>query len=406
MAVRRGEPDRPLHIGLLAPAIPASGIANGIVTYTRIMRDALRAQGHQVSILTAFDYEDERGEPHKRAPEGLVRSGLASLRGRLDRARRSRRISPGPFIATLREVNARLPLDVLEMEESFGWSRDLMGRGPTIVTRLHGPHIYGKDDLETDEERATSEQRIVDEGRSLAVIRALTSPSARLLKATLDHYRVRPPIAETIPNPIPVAPPAERWSLGRADPDQLLCVGRFDTRKGADVVVEAFQRALRQRPGLRLVMVGPDPGLTQPDGGRVHFADHVRTLSPEARERIDYLGRRSAEEIAELRLRSAFTIIGSRFENFPYSLAESMAIGAPSIVSDSFGNGEMVIDGETGLVVPIGDSEAMAAGILRLRDNPGALAEMGDRAYRRCAEWLDPDRVARETVALYRRAGA
>lgn len=399
--------ERRLHIGLVSPSLPESGFYNGIVTYVRIMRDALRAQGHDVSVLARYDYQDDGGGTHRVAEPGRLKAKLAKARARLDPTWRQTTFSAMPFVKTLRAAHARRPLDVVEIEESFGWAHELTGRGPRIVARLHGPHVYGRDDIETEQGRRDSAERIRYEGRALAKVDALSCPSARLLRATLDHYGLQPHIAEAIPNPMPLAPAAARWSIDGCDLDQLLCVGRFDSRKGADIVLDGFAQAAAVRPSLRLIMVGPDYGLSEPDGSRTHFADYARMrLSPEARERISFLGPCSGEEIAKLRLRSAFTIIGSRFENFPYSLAEAMAIGLPAVVSDSFGNGEMVIDGETGLVVPVGDREALASAMLRLRENPQTLAGMGEKAYLRCAEWLDPDRVARETVALYRRAGA
>jgi glycosyltransferase involved in cell wall biosynthesis len=387
--------------------LPDSGFANGIVTYVSIMRDAFRAQGHDVSVLGRYEYQDFEGRKHQVAQPGRLQTQLAKARARLDPAWRHTVFSAMAFVTTLKAAHARRPLDVVEIEESFGWSHELMGSGPRIVARLHGPHVFGRDDVETEQQKVGSAWRIRCEGRALAKVDALSCPSGRLLRATLDHYKLQPQIAETIPNPMPLGHASARWSLDGCDPDQLLCVGRFDSRKGADIVLDGFALAAAARPSLRLIMVGPDYGLSEPDGSRTHFADYARAmLSPETREKISFLGTCSSEEISKLRLRSAFTIIGSRFENFPYSLAESMAIGMASIVSDSFGNGEMVINGETGLVVPIGDREALASAILRLRDDPQMLARMGERAYLRCAEWLDPDRIARETVALYRRAGA
>ncbi len=83
-----------------------------------------------------------------------------------------------------------------------------------------------------------------------------------------------------------------------------------------------------------------------------------------------------------------------------------MARGAPTIVSGSFGNGEMIDDGVTGLVVPVGDVAATAAAILRMARDPAGAAAMGARSYDKCVEWLSPARVAAEAVELYRRAGA
>jgi glycosyltransferase involved in cell wall biosynthesis len=91
----------------------------------------------------------------------------------------------------------------------------------------------------------------------------------------IERFGLNLPIARAIPNPMPAMSPADAWRLERADPDQILCVGRFDLRKGADVVVRAFARAIERRPSLMLLMAGPDPGLAQPDGSAIHFDEFV-----------------------------------------------------------------------------------------------------------------------------------
>ena len=211
-------------------------------------------------------------------------------------------------------------------------------------------------------------------------------------------------MSAVIPNPIASPPLADAWSIEGCDLDQILCVGRFDLRKGADIVLKAFERALAAHPALRLVLVGPDKGILEPDGSLSHFAAWAATnLKAETRARIDYRGPVSSADVARLRRESAFSIVASRFENFAYSLAEAQAAGAPSIVSDSFGNGEIVRDGITGIVVPIADVDALAGAIVSLRADPDRLAIMGSRARARAADWLDPARVASETVDFYRR---
>jgi glycosyltransferase involved in cell wall biosynthesis len=205
-----------------------------------------------------------------------------------------------------------------------------------------------------------------------------------------------------IPNPMPVDSGGPAWSVRDADPDQILFVGRFDLCKGADVAIRAFARALEWRPSLTLLMAGPDRGLAQPDGRTLHFDEFVaREISPEARARIRFLGSQPPQRIAELRLRSCFALVASRFENFAYSIGEAMAVGMPVLASDTFGSREMIRDGLDGRIVPSGDSSAMAEGVLAMASDPEGLAKMGRTAYERVAAWLSPERVARDTVNLY-----
>jgi glycosyltransferase involved in cell wall biosynthesis len=107
-------------------------------------------------------------------------------------------------------------------------------------------------------------------------------------------------------------------------------------------------------------------------------------------------------EITKLRLRSSLAVVGSRFENFPYGIAEAMAVGMPVLTSATFGGSEMIRDGIDGRVVPIENVDAMADAILVMMNDRDSLGAMGASAYQRAARWLDPDRIAGETVNLYR----
>lgn len=388
-----------MHIAFWSPALPGDEVANGIVTYVNVMVHALEAAGHQVTVLARSGVRLPSGEIIRNDPR---RSLVERLRKRLpgDDARAAgARLIRRQFALARRHG----PIDIFEIEESFGWGGLLVGRlGCPIVIRLHGPHFVGRNAIETPAVKALSDRREIWEQEAIARADAVTSPSERLLVATLAYHQVKPAIARTIPNPIENVPEADRWSRTESDPKQILCVGRFDLRKGADIVLRAFAQAAARDPDIRLTMVGPDNGLAREDGPPIRFADFVADAIPaDVQPRITFAGKLSRSEIGSLRRKAGITIVGSRFENFAYSVAEAMAVGAPLIVSDSFGNGEMVEDGVTGLVVPIGDVDRTAEAILRMAANPDEAATMGLRSHEKCAAWLAPSRVAAETVSLY-----
>ena len=60
-----------------------------------------------------------------------------------------------------------------------------------------------------------------------------------------------------------------------------------------------------------------------------------------------------------------------------------MLLGKPVIASDITGSSELVVDGETGFLVPAGKTEAIAAAILRLIENPALRKQMGEKAKER-----------------------
>jgi glycosyltransferase involved in cell wall biosynthesis len=365
------------------------------------MRNALRALGHSVTIVCGDQIEHQDGRvADLPSPRGLKRR-LRLL------AEKRRGADGGDAWNRLRvlesfEAACRDGVDVFEIEESFGWAGRLSEFRIPIVERLHGPHVYGRDEFESREQKNLGDLREASELASFTRVDALTCPSQRLLDALLKQYTITPRLARAIPNPIAAAPPNETWSPNGADLNQILCVGRFDLRKGADLVLRAFAQALERLPDLKLVMAGPDFGLARENGAAIHFDEFITAeLAPDARRRIQFLGAQPPARIAELRLQSAFAVVGSRFENFPYSIAEAMAVGMPVLASDVFGNCELLRDKVDGLVVPAGDIRAMANAMVAMAGEPVRLGEMGRSAYRRTAEWLSPERIARETVEVY-----
>jgi glycosyltransferase involved in cell wall biosynthesis len=66
-----------------------------------------------------------------------------------------------------------------------------------------------------------------------------------------------------------------------------------------------------------------------------------------------------------------------------------MALGRPVVTSDVGGAGEAVVDGETGIVVPTGDTDAAAAALAKLAGDPTAAQAMGDRGRTRQRERFD-----------------
>ena len=385
------QPVHPFHVGLISPALPSKGMSNGIVTYVRILRDALRDQGHRVTVADADQIELPDGSiadlPVSRGLSSRIQTLAEGLRGR-DTSTAYVRVR----LLRAFEAMKAAGVQIVEMEETWGWASRLAGRGVPIVIRLHGPHAFAR---EAAQRNRTDRRREAAELLAFRRVQAASSPSATVLQAMADQAGGSQR-TQVIYNPVPV--PSDEWSPDRADANQLLFVGRFDSLKGADVVVRAFAKAVERRPSLRLVMVGPDRGL----GGRVHFDEFVREIPEEAQAKIEFLGEQLPERVAQLRLQSGLAIVGSRYETFPYTAFEAQAVGMPLLMTDTFGPKGIVSDGIDGRVVPVADPDAMADAIVQMVDDPASLKRLGAAGRAMVADKMDPTRIARETAELYR----
>jgi len=400
----RADADRrapPLHVGLFSPGWPASAHTSGVVTYVHNLRAALIELGHRVSVFANQVADRREANLVEATPMFRLSRRVASLAGR---GSTDVFAWGGAIAAAVKKVHRRDPIDVLEMEETYGWCAQVQRLLPMpVVVKLHGPAFLTL----LEEERATvpGGRRIDAEGAALKRMRAICAPAQSTLSSTLTRYGLAPEIQATIANPVQCNPAGPAWSVGTCTRNMLLFVGRFDRLKGGDVTLLAFRRLLDTRPDLTLSFVGPDVGLQDAGRGRVgidEFADAL--FLPEQRARLAVLGVRKPAEIEQLRLQSMVTIVASRWENQPNTALEAMALGCPVVGFEAGGMGEIIEDGRTGCLAPAGDVEALAAKVALLLDDPGRAEAIGAAARQYVLERHSARAIAERTVEFYRRA--
>jgi hypothetical protein len=177
--------------------------------------------------------------------------------------------------------------------------------------------------------------------------------------------------AEVIPNG--VAPrPALPFPAG---PPVLACVGRLSRRKGPDVLVRAAARLLPSRPGARVVFTGDE------FGGGSELTDELKALAHELgiADRVAFVPFR--EDVSDAFAEATALVSASvEPESFGLVLLEAMASGRPVVASDLGGPRELVLDGQTGFLVPPGDEEALARVLAALCDEPSLASRLGAAA--------------------------
>jgi glycosyltransferase involved in cell wall biosynthesis len=187
-------------------------------------------------------------------------------------------------------------------------------------------------------------------------------PETRLVRIYKGHdpdwYRAEPPA---------------RAAFGLADDAFVVgFTGAMRPVKGVDVLLDAVERLAPDLPDLRLLLTG--------DLRDRRLARRLR--EPTLREHVCLAGfRADAWKLA--RLADVFVMPSLSREGLPRAVIEAMAQGVPPVVSDAGGLPELVIDGDSGRVVPAGDAAALAGTLKALAEDPAERQRLGRTARQR-----------------------
>lgn len=394
-----------MKVALFSPAWPVTRAQNGIVTYVDIMVRALREAGHECVVVTprwAPDGREDAGDVFE-LPQQAHRPGLGQLwsraRAKFAGTQETAWSDAGRRISrALEAASKHAPVDVVDIEESFGMARFVAG--VPVAMRLHGPHFVGQFGRKTPDD----DLRIAMEGRAIRAAAGVTSPSPGLLEATKKFYGNIGENHAAIPNPVAMPPESGLWRHENCDPNLILFVGRFDLRKGADVMLDAFSKVAASRKDLRLVMAGRDEGLEIETGEKLHYPEYAaRFLSEDIAARVEFIGPVPQEKLQELRRRALLYVSASRFECCAYAVTEALAQGCPTIASSTFGPPEFCSNGEDLLVTEIGNAEQLAAQIDAVCSNPGLAKDLGAAGRRAAGKVFSPEKIAAEMADFYAR---
>ncbi|EKO3496509.1 glycosyltransferase family 4 protein [Vibrio fluvialis] len=169
------------------------------------------------------------------------------------------------------------------------------------------------------------------------------------------------------------AQPANLSALGLPDDAfSAICIANARPSKGVHVLLESAKQ-LAALPNLHLLLVGRDMDTEQ----NLKLAE-----ASGMRDRIHFLGYR--KDVPELLAASQVQVQPSiSGEGLPKTIIEAMAMGIPSVVTTTGGGKELLIDGETGFVVPVNDASAIADKIQWLYASEQHRQAMGHKAQQR-----------------------
>jgi glycosyltransferase involved in cell wall biosynthesis len=218
-------------------------------------------------------------------------------------------------------------------------------------------------------------------------------------QALIANEGLRPDRIRVIYNGVPHAngagPTSDRQTVRReigcqADDFLLIQVARLDYLKDHCTAIRTLERVVARRPEARLVLVGegPERGTIEAEVRQRRLEDHVR-----------FLGLR--RDVARLLAAADVFLLTSISEGIPLTIIEAMNAGLPVVATQVGGVGEIIEDGVTGLLAPAGVDAALAAQVLRLREDGALYQRLRQRGREHAQERFSEARMHAEYTRLY-----
>jgi glycosyltransferase involved in cell wall biosynthesis len=324
---------------------------------------------------------DDRYKPAPTGPRGWARSILRRFRGRIlhpadNYAPKTDLWSDLALVRYLRRARSGV---LVATRPSFGFlGAELAGRGVVVIAQEH---------LNLASRRPAMQRDIRRTYRRLDAVTVLTDSDRRAYEEALGGAgRV-----VCIPNGVPAG---ERAPSDLSSP-VALAAGRLTRQKGFDLLVSAYAQVARQEPGWTLKICGRGP-----------LRHDLLAMAEECgvADRL-VLPRQVRDMGSEMKQASLF-VLSSRWEGLPMVLIEAMSNSLPVVAFDCpTGPAELVEDGVTGLLVPPGDVDALAAAILRLIRDEDMRRRFGAAALERAANYT-LDSIAKRWDALFAEVAA
>jgi glycosyltransferase involved in cell wall biosynthesis len=222
---------------------------------------------------------------------------------------------------------------------------------------------------------------------TVAVCRAAARRHEEARAVAKKRLRVIPNGVDTrVFRPDPERRECVRRLLGLGTEFAWLAAGRLMWKKGYETMLRAF--AANERQVLLIAGAGPQEA-------------ELRELARELRVRAVFLGQR--EDVADLMRACDGFVQSSIVEGLPLVLLEAAASGLPAVAADAGGVSEIVLDGRTGFVVPLGDPAALASGVSRLAGlSEPDRRKLGEAARQHAVANFEIGAVVTEWEKLYR----
>lgn len=393
-------PDRPTWLVGLTEYAGVTSYTGGIGTHYAVLLSALARQGFVIHVVLFTDEPVDRVQ----LPQNVHIVGIHGLR-RVPRSAQSLARA-----AIFRRHWSLGRYDAVFVPEWAGLAAFLPRRAPLITNLATGLRLGDWIASRTNRDlplRMRVSRRVQDalETRQIRRSRGLVPISRAVLEWNETHLGRLPPSLivgncvdiEAIASLRHTAELPAVWPSVPADSPVILFVGRLEVRKGVATTMAAFSELLAAHPDARLVLCGAS-GDSRFEPTRQQLLDHV----PQAcRDHVTFLGHVDSEPLLAAMRAATLVACPSLWEGFGNVALEVKAAGVPLIVTSGSGYDDFCTDESDCLMVPPGDSVALARAFARLIDSPG-LRQRLVRGGEVSVENFTPDRIATATSETVR----
>ena len=401
-----------LRVCLISREYPPDTGFGGIATFTRHLAHGLKAAGNDVEVVAlakegnAGEKQDDCGIPVHRVVPLPVGSDLGWSAFCMPYSRYVMRTSAALY-AKFDELNSLKPFDAVDTPELLaeGFYPAITKCTPLTI-RLYTPHskfIAERLHNVTD----TFDHQFVAMVERIAMLSAdvITSPSLDLAQFVAGDLGIKVEDIDIVYNPIDAAafcPEGARADFGRVAPT-VLFVGRLEARKGIHYLIDAVPQIVAAVPNVHIVIIGDD---TQNAAGQ-------KSVLTEIKERLDktacadsvtFINRVPLADLPKYYRAADVCVVPSLYDNSPYTCLEAMSCGRAVVGTDGGGTKEYILHGESGLIVPVKDAQAIAESLIKLLTDDLERNRLAANARQRVLEVFDRVEIARKTMELYKKA--
>lgn len=190
---------------------------------------------------------------------------------------------------------------------------------------------------------------------------------------------------------------AEPATPGVSDGTTLLFVGIITPRKGLHFLLAAFRELTIRHPNAKLRVVGTTHAAPEYAQGLMkEYSALIET------QRLHFTGAVDQGALMREYRQADIFVLPSLGETAPVAISQAMAIGLPVVATRVGGIPDMIVEQETGLVVPPADAAALGAALARLLADRDLMSSMGRHARRVAVERYSPSANAGKMYRVYR----